>query len=267
MKVDIQKNVDRFTGFAEIYDNVRPAMPTYPIETITRYLGKKPDRVIDLGCGTGLSTNAWKGYCQQVIGVEPSIDMLAVAHLKTTDHMSFIHRYAYDTRLKDDCADVVICSQSFHWMEPVTTLSEVNRLLKENGVFATVDCDWPPVAKWQAEAAYSKLYDKVKKIERELPVINDSYVMYDKGKHLNNIKESGYFRYAREISFANTEPCTIDRFIQIIFSQGSLQTIMKKAPGLLDDDLRDFEKEIKKIYEQDDHFNIDLSYRMRVAIK
>jgi len=35
-------------------DQARPEMPEYPIRIITRYLNKKADLVVDLGCGSGL---------------------------------------------------------------------------------------------------------------------------------------------------------------------------------------------------------------------
>ena len=43
------------------------------------------------------------------------------------------------TGLEDECADVVVCSQSFHWMEPRSTLKEINRILNNNGIFATIE--------------------------------------------------------------------------------------------------------------------------------
>lgn len=81
---DLSKNAARFHGFAGIYDQARPKMPHDPIEIICRYLGRKPELAVDLGCGTGLSTQAWHGNCGRVIGVEPSGDMLAVARQKGT---------------------------------------------------------------------------------------------------------------------------------------------------------------------------------------
>ena len=44
-----EKNADRFTGFAEIYDEARPVMPTHTVSVITRYLGRRPINVVDLG--------------------------------------------------------------------------------------------------------------------------------------------------------------------------------------------------------------------------
>lgn len=35
-----QKNIDRFTGFSNVYDRARPRMPDYPVRVIRQYLGK-----------------------------------------------------------------------------------------------------------------------------------------------------------------------------------------------------------------------------------
>ncbi|KPU44010.1 putative methyltransferase YcgJ [Oxobacter pfennigii] len=264
--MDIRINADRFNGFAETYKSARPAMPFYPVKTIIRYLGNTPDRIVDLGCGTGLSTVVWSDYCSQIIGVEPSTDMITVAKRKANNKISFINAFSHDTGIESDSSDVVICSQSFHWMEPIATLTEVNRILKAGGVFATVDCDWPPVSIWQADQAYDILYKKVRELEEKLPDVKDTFIRYNKEEHLSNIKNSCYFRYAREIVFSNTELCTSERFINIIISQGSLQAIITKYPELLLDDIVAFKNKIIRLF-QDEMFEIDFSYRMRLAVK
>lgn len=261
-----RKNADRFTGFADVYEGARPQMPEYAITVICEYLEKKPGLVVDLGCGTGLSTIPWRGIAERVIGIEPSKDMFRIARQKADESISFIQAYSTATSLPDACADVVICSQSFHWMEPISTLKEVDRILKSGGIFATVDCDWPPKAKWQAEKAYMTLYDKAKKIGASDPAIKESFVRYDKAKHLSNMEKSGYFRYCREILFANTEPSTAQRFINILLSQGSLQAILKVEPQLIAADIRRYEDTVRNIY-RDKEFDIDFFYRMRVGVK
>lgn len=143
MEFDAKQNADRFKGFAAVYDDARPRMPEYVPETITRYLNHKPDIVVDLGCGTGLSTLIWDGRCHRAIGIEPSEDMLKAAMEKTSNTISFIRAFASDTTLERETADAVVCSQSFHWMEPAETLREIDRILKPGGVFATVDCVLP----------------------------------------------------------------------------------------------------------------------------
>lgn len=261
-----QDNADRFSGFADVYESARPKVPKYPIDVICRYLGRNPHIVVDMGCGTGLSSEIWQEVSGKVIGVEPNDEMRGIAEKKETSKMSFIKAFSDSTGLDDFCADAVVCSQSFHWMEPTSTLKEVNRILKSGGVFATIDCDWPPVAKWEAEKAYMKLYDKVKDIESEVPEVRDSFTRYPKDKHLENIKQSGYFTYAREILFCNAEKCTKERFCNIILSQGSTQTILKKCPELIEKELDVFYKAIDSCFDKEP-FDIEFCYRMRIGVK
>ena len=261
-----EKNADRFLGFADVYEKARPSVPEYPIKLICSYLGKTPDVVVDLGCGTGLSTIVWKQTAKRVIGIEPSNDMIAVAREKSCDNVEFIQAFSDNTALADISSDVVTCSQSFHWMEPAATLKEVNKILKPDGVFAVIDCDWPPVALWKAEKAYAELYGKIHEIEQNTPEISSTFTRYSKDNHLNNIRSSGYFRYSREILFSNTEKCTAERFINIIFSQGSLQAILKRSPELIKDDVSAFENIIRSLYGENE-FDIEFCYRMRIGIK
>lgn len=260
------KNASRFIGFTDIYEFSRPAMPIFPIKTAIKYLGKTPNTVVDLGCGTGLSTIVWNGYCKKVIGIEPSDDMRNKALTKSNENITFIKGYSHETGLDDNSIDIVVCSQSFHWMEPVSTLKEINRILLSGGVFATVDCDWPPVSDWKIDKTYIELFDKVHNIENTNHKIKDSFIRYDKNKHLLNIVNSNLFIFAREVVFSNTEKCTADRLIQLAMSQGSLQNILKNAPELIIDDVEKFKSMVNHIFETK-QFDIDISYRMRIAVK
>lgn len=263
-----KKNADRFTGFADTYDRARPAMPYYPVERITAYLGRRPDTVVDLGCGTGLSTLIWQGNCRLAIGIEPSEDMLRLAKERETADRRFQQGFGSDTGLPDACCDAVVCSRSFHWMEPVSTLREVNRILKPGGVFATVDCDWPPVIRWEAEQAYMTLYEKVRVLEKALPDVQDTFVRYEKEQRLANIRSSGYFRYCRELLFSNPERCTAERLMDLLFSQGSLHTLQKLHPEKLEAEIAAFRSAIAEIFpDPAAEFPIAFCYRMRIAVK
>jgi len=65
----VQSNVERFSGFEDLYDNHRPEAPMTVVEVITSYLERKPGLVVDLGCGTGLSTFVWKDHAERIIGM------------------------------------------------------------------------------------------------------------------------------------------------------------------------------------------------------
>ena len=73
----------------------------------------KIETIIDIGCGTGLSTEVCTLFANKVIGVEPSIDMLNKAKTKENEKMKFIQGYGNKTGLEDESVDIVICSKRF----------------------------------------------------------------------------------------------------------------------------------------------------------
>ncbi|WP_339063482.1 class I SAM-dependent methyltransferase [Tepidibacillus marianensis] len=134
-------NIERFSGFADLYDANRPQPPITVIDILINYLRREPNLVVDLGCGTGLSTCIWKDNAKKVIGIEPNGDMLAKARLKLkirtdVNNLLFEQGVSHQLKLESNSVDIVTCSQSFHWMEPKSTVEEVSRVLVNGGVFA-----------------------------------------------------------------------------------------------------------------------------------
>ena len=112
-------------GFSAHYDRFRPRPPQALLDVLCRYARTdRPELVVDLGCGTGLSTRAWSGTAARIVGVEPNPAMLAAA--EPAPGVEFREAFAAETGLDDGCADIVTCSQSLHWMEPEPTLAEVS---------------------------------------------------------------------------------------------------------------------------------------------
>lgn len=267
---ETEKNSRRFNGFADVYENARPAVPAYAVETAERYLGRRPQLVVDLGCGTGLSLLAWRGHCSKLIGVEPNAGMLQIAAQKQKqfppDTLFFVRDFAHRTGIESSSADVVVCSQSFHWMEPNATLREIDRILCPGGVFATVDCDWPPVSHWRVEKAYNALFRQVEQAEQEIPALQNSFCRWKKGEHLDRIRASGYFRYSREIVFSNREEGNVQRMLQMALSQGGLQGVLKTAPERVQNEWETYRQTLTDVF-GDNTFSIDFCYRIRIAVK
>jgi ubiquinone/menaquinone biosynthesis C-methylase UbiE len=268
MGEELRVNAERFTGFADLYDDARPKPPEKVVEIILRYLGQRPCAVVDLGCGTGLSTLIWSGISKEVIGIDPSTDMLNIAKEKAAglDNIRFIQAFSDKTGLADESADVVTCSQSFHWMNPETTINEVARILKDGGVFAVYDCDWPPVINWEAEKEYDALFCKVREFEETNPALKGNFRSWPKDRHLANMKNSGKFRYLREVVFSSSEECDATRFINIALSQGGLQSIIKTGISEFAPYIEEFKERVAAIL-GNKKYTIDFCYRMRIGVK
>ncbi len=267
--MSLDANARRFSGFADLYDAVRPVPPAALAEVITRYAGGRPELVVDLGSGTGLSSRWAAGWSSKVVGVEPSADMRLRASAAPTDaNVRYVPGWSDDTGLGDGCADVVLAVQAMHWMEPASTFGEVARLLRPGGVFSAIDCDWPPsVGNAEAEQAWHAARANVAVHERRLAnaatetlnealrapssspqsddlrpaesgdpsaaaVIGDGAHYWHKGEHLGRMVASGQFQHCVEIAALSEERGDADRFVELFRSQGDYQALHRH--GLAD---------------------------------
>lgn len=229
--MNLQLNAQRFTGknYVHLYDKYRPTPPVEIIHQSLNYLNQaKAEQVIDVGCGTGLSTQVWADAAHSVIGVEPSAEMRAIASTKSqAHHVSYQEGYSNDLPFAHHSVDIVACSQSFHWMEPHSTLAEINRVLKDKGVLVIYDVIWPPAVNLEFEQAYQELFARVS----ELTATLDTAIAHrwPKQAHFTNVKDSSYFRLSKTAYFHKTERLTKEQFIGIALSQGGLEALLKRG--------------------------------------
>jgi SAM-dependent methyltransferase len=196
-------------GFAAGYDRHRPRPPRALLELLARYARAEPPQlVVDLGCGTGLSTRAWSGLAERVVGVEPNPAMLAGA--EGAPGVEFVQAYASATGLPDGVADIVTCSQSLHWMEPWPVFAEAARILRPGGVFAAYDYDWPPIVDPELDAAY-EAYQERRRETRRRRGIQRGGDRWPKSGHLDRMRESGCFAACREVVLNSIEDGNADR--------------------------------------------------------
>lgn len=277
--------LDRFSGFADLYDAHRPSAPAALGPLLAAYSGCAQPRVVDLGSGTGLSSRWAATWAASVTGVEPNPDMRAQAHARPIAHVTYCDGAAADTGLASGSADVVLAVQAMHWMEPTSLLAEAARLLRPGGVFAAVDADWPPVAgvagaeqAWQwfhrrvrvfeARAARGEAgADLRRMIDDDDPALADDDLAdphrnrampggvrsWSKREHLRNIERSGHFAFTRELVMhgegaAGGELDGADRFVALMRSQGSYQGLVRL--GLDDDSMgaAEFERRVHAAY-------------------
>lgn len=264
-------NVERFKGYQNMYDRHRPEAPRLVTGILTGYLGRRPSLVADLGCGTGLSTFIWQHEADRVIGVEPGDDMRGRAlekwdALGRPEHIAFIPGYSNALSLADGEADLITCSQSFHWMEPSSTLKEAGRVLRPGGIFAAYDCDWPPVLEPGIETKYHELIDQAEAVIQHTVRDGDRAFKWDKAQHLNRIKSSGEFRFAREIVFHNMERCDAERYVGLTLSQGGIQTVLRLGGGEMDEAIAAYREQVER-YFNGRTLETLFGYRMRLGIK
>ena len=166
------------------------------LDLLCRYArAERPELIVDLGCGTGLSTRAWSERAERVVGIEPNPAMLAAA--EDAPGVEYREAYAHATGLPAGTADIVTASQSLHWMEPEPTFAEAARLLRHGGVFAAYDYDWRPTVDPELDQAFFE-YHARRRETRARRGIQQGADRWAKHEHLDRMRSSGRFRFCRE---------------------------------------------------------------------
>jgi ubiquinone/menaquinone biosynthesis C-methylase UbiE len=135
--------VGRFDGLADLYDRYRPDYP----DAAVAYLRARCQlgggcRLVDIGCGTGISSRQFARLGLHVIGIEPNDDMRRQAQ-QIGVHAGIIRpEYrigrAEATALPDACTDAVLAAQAFHWFNGEPAMLEFLRILKPGGWLALI---------------------------------------------------------------------------------------------------------------------------------
>ena len=123
----------RFSARAGAYARARPGYPDAAIAALAGALAIPPGAtIVDLGCGTGLSSEAFLRAGFRVIGVEPNQAMRAHAAQLCEQQRRFavVEGRAEATTLDAACADLLIAAQAFHWFDVPATRTEALRILR-----------------------------------------------------------------------------------------------------------------------------------------
>jgi ubiquinone/menaquinone biosynthesis C-methylase UbiE len=122
----------------------------------------RAERVLDVGCGTGVITEEMAARCKgQVIGVD--VDPAMVEFAQEGSRAEYLGGDAHQLDFPDGHFDVVACHFLLMWVSnPILVVREMARVTKLGG--AVLACaepdyggriDYPqelPLARWQAEA-------------------------------------------------------------------------------------------------------------------
>jgi SAM-dependent methyltransferase len=144
------KRANVFGEVASTYERFRPGPPAAAVDWL---LPTHVARVVDLGAGTGALTRLLIGRADEVVAVEPDDRMRAVLTAEVPTARAVSGR-GEAMPLPDRCADAVLASSSWHWMDPIPALHEVGRVVVPGGVLGAVwsgpDPEGPFIAQAQA---------------------------------------------------------------------------------------------------------------------
>lgn len=140
----------RFTDAAAAYARYRPGYPAEIVQLCKEYAGLKAGAtVVDVGCGTGISSRLFAGRGLTVVGIEPNAAMRQAAVAAGGD-IDYRPGEAAATGLADASADLIVAAQALHWFDMPPTMREWRRVLKPGGACAAF-WNYRSDAGWQVE--------------------------------------------------------------------------------------------------------------------
>jgi ubiquinone/menaquinone biosynthesis C-methylase UbiE len=216
----------RWSGLTAQYNGFRPNPPARLMDTLLRFAQTaKADLVVDLGCGTGNSTRVWQDKAQHIIGIDPSEEMLSTARACTAaEHIEYRHAVASDTRLPDQCADVVVASAAIHWMEPVSTLKEIKRILKNEGIFSFWGPAYPPVTPFmELDQAFFELASAIDAQKMRF----DQTQKFKWSETFNEISRHTHFRFHRYFYLDQEFYWSADDYLNWLNTHGAIIALLQ----------------------------------------
>ena len=132
-----QEKAQRAGSFGEVasqYERYRPGPPVAAVDWI---LPTGAGTVVDLGAGTGALTRLLIDRAEDVVAVEPDDRMRSIL-VDEVPGVRAVTGRGESIPLPDGCADAVLASSSWHWMDPVPTLHEVGRVLAPGGILGAL---------------------------------------------------------------------------------------------------------------------------------
>jgi SAM-dependent methyltransferase len=123
---------------AERYARGRPYVHDAVAQAIFRHTGPVR-RALDIGAGTGLSTRALLRGAEDIVGVDPSVEMLGAAF--THPRVRYVAGVGECVPLSSSSVDLASLSAAFHWCEHEMLFRELERLVRPGGWVAIYDVE------------------------------------------------------------------------------------------------------------------------------
>lgn len=129
-----------FDGLADHYDQGRRSYPSEVLDwCVSQIPAGAPQVVLDMGCGTGISTRQLSAPDRVVLGVDPDAGMLRLALERSCSGIAYLRSSVADLLLPGDVAHAVTMFGSLHWFTDPASLAKICDVLRPDGVVIVVN--------------------------------------------------------------------------------------------------------------------------------
>ncbi|MBL8228952.1 MAG: class I SAM-dependent methyltransferase [Bryobacterales bacterium] len=151
------------------YATSRPPVHPRVIERMRRRLpdSKQFARVLDVGCGAGLSTKPLRTISGHCVGIDPVEAMLHLTR-HTTEHADFVTGHAEALPFQTASFDLIAAAGSLNYVDLNEFFPQAHRILSSTGALAVYD--FSPGRRFRGNSALSEWYSE---FETRYPTAQD----------------------------------------------------------------------------------------------
>jgi SAM-dependent methyltransferase len=126
---------------ADLYDQARPSYPSVLVDEVLEYAGAAPgasNRAVEVGAGTGKATVLFAARGLDVVAIEPSADMAAVARRNCEGYPNVRIEETEFERWRPDGHRfrLLFSGQAWHWVAPEVRYVAARPALEDGGALA-----------------------------------------------------------------------------------------------------------------------------------
>jgi len=225
---------------AERYAKGRPDFHGYSMQHIQDFLKLNHpfDKVLDIACGTGLSTKALLKIARAVYGTDTSQAMLD--HALQKDQIKYTLARAEKQPFDDNYFDLITVCSGVHWFEIDKFLLETHRLLKSQAWLILYDNFF--IAEMDNHPEFKNWYEQVYCIKFPAPARNNQYD-WTKEK-LGTLK----FDFVKEETFTNPVYFNKKELMLYLTTQSNIIAVVEKKETTYEEVETWLEKELSNFF-------------------
>jgi SAM-dependent methyltransferase len=205
---------ESFGADPERYDRTRPH---YPEELIEAILAAIPGRdVLDVGCGTGISSRPFQAAGCRVLGVEIDARMAEFARRGGLE-VEVAPFEAWDPAGRT--FDAVVAGQTWHWVDPDAGARKAAAVLRPGGRLAAFwNVSAPPLELAEAFAAvYRRVLPDMPVFSR-VPGLDGHSALHERAAE--GIRATGAFEDPEQWRFGWERPYSRDEWLAVVPTSG-----------------------------------------------
>ena len=204
--MDEPRSTEKARSFGQVSDAYDRGRPSYPPDATAWLVCDKPDRVLELGAGTGQLTEQLVALGHDVIATdvsEPMLRRLAARVPSAPRALAEAEHLPVRTR----SVDLGVAAQAFHWFDVARALPEIARVLRPGRSLAVV---------WNSR-------------DERIPWVRRLGAIIGEGGHQSDptaaIDESGMFETVQSSTFRFWQPMTLPSLRDLVTSRSNIAVL------------------------------------------